>query len=265
MKTAAIFWQSQSGNSIACALKAAEVLKAECFEVKLYSMLSKEPAVIPQDCLFVFVYPVFNFKPATATKEFIGRLERESNARKAIAICTFAGMIANTRHIMRQLLKEKNIELAGHLKVKCSESYILLRKYMGFMKKQDGLPDEKSFNAIREFIKRKISDNFRKDFLLYNPLSFWHWLGALSPENSPGRPFSKRRWLKDKCTLCDYCRKLCPSGSITRVMDDLSADTETCVGCCGCFNICPVRAWQLDNYGEKYFLKNPHTAKLLKS
>ena len=264
MKSAKIFWQSQSGNSYASVLAAKDALEENGWSVRLHHMLSDPPAAINEN-LVIFSFPVHNFKPAALTREFIKGISPAEKMVKALALVNCTGLMANVPYCLRKLLKEKNVDLAAAKKVRGAETYILLRKYMGFSKRQDTLPDKMILDSVRDFIRRKLDDGMKHETMLFNPLSVWHWLGRISPDNAPGKAFYGRSWIKEKCTLCGNCYTFCPSRSIKRDSDVLSCNEETCVGCCGCFNICPVSAWQLKNYEEKYFLKNKKTPELIKA
>ncbi len=264
MKSAKIFWQSQSGNTYTCVLKAKEALEGAGCSVSLSHILSGAPDAGGAD-LLVFAFPVYNFKPATAMAEFIEKLPACSKETPALALITCTGLMANIPYLLRKKLKPKNILLAEAVKIPASETYILLRKYFKGTMELDSRLNDTELEGVKSQIAGILNSGLKKKAYIFNPFSLWHWLGRMSPEAAPGKPFKKRSWDEEKCTLCGDCYALCPSGSITRSGDKLSVNTSTCVGCCGCFNICPSSAWKMDNFGEEYFLKNRHAAELVRA
>ena len=264
MKSANIFWQSQSGNTYACVIKTKEALEAVGFSVSLRHILSSAPDALEAD-LLVFAFPVYNFKPATAMAGFIEKLPACSKETPALALITCTGLMANIPYILRKKLKLKNILLSEAVKIPASETYILLRKYFKGTMELDSRLNEAELEGVKKQIAGIMDGGLKKKAYIFNPFSLWHWLGKMSPEAAPGKPFQKRSWDEEKCTLCGDCYALCPSGSIKRSGDKLSVNTSTCVGCCGCFNICPSNAWKMEKFGEEFFLKNRHTAKLVEA
>ena len=233
-------------------------------ERALHSVLSSAPDAAKAD-LLVFAFPVYNFKPATAMAEFIDRLPVSTKEIPALALITCTGLMANIPYCLRKKLKPKNILLAEAVKIPASESYILLRKYFKGTMELDSRLNDAELEGVKQRIAGILSGGLKRKPYLFNPFSLWHWLGKMSPKAAPGKPFKKRSWDEEKCTLCGDCYTLCPSGSIKREGDKLTVNTATCVGCCGCFNICSAGAWKLDNFGEEYFLRNKHTAELVRA
>jgi len=263
MKTVSIFWQSHSGNNFACVKAATEEFEKAGVAVKTQSILSKESLPLEAE-LYVFIFPVFNFKPATAMRDFIMNLPETVRGRKVLVIVNCGGFWANVPAIMKKLLKEKGMFLCGALKTRGSESYIVLRKYIKALN-NGGMPDAKELEKVRVFIANACQTELKPENYFFNPLSLFHWMGRFAPDNAPGRTFRHRVWDKEKCTLCGYCYKLCPSGAITKEGADLKCDEKKCVGCCGCFNICPVNAWETPAFKKEYFYKGEYAKELIKT
>ena len=262
MKSATIFWQSQSGNTFACVKTAEEELERNGVKVKLHHILSKNPPDISSEVL-IFAFPIYNFKPATTMRDFIKNLPEGVKDKRALIIVNCSGLWTNTPAIMKKLLKTKGITLCGALKTKGSESYILLRKYVKLLN-NNGQPDTKQLQKVRNFVKKAFEKELKPKFFFFNPLSLFHWLGAISPDNAPGMAYPNRTIDMNKCTLCGFCYKLCPSGAITREDDSLKCDEKKCLGCCGCFNVCPVSAWETPTYKNENFYKGEWVKEFIK-
>ena len=61
-------------------------------------------------------------------------------------------------------------------------------------------------------------------------------------------------FLKEKCTDCNFCVALCPSGAITRD-GEIHYNDDLCLGCCGCMNVCPTNAWRCSKIDPENFYK----------
>ena len=93
---------------------------------------------------------------------------------------------------------------------------------------------------IERFVERIAAGiPFRRGF---NPVS--RFLGAV--QRVPFRKFQGRlqddiRVDPERCTLCGYCQRVCPSGNL--VSDGESLTTRNrCVLCMRCYNFCPESA-----------------------
>ena len=263
MRSATIFWQSQSGNTFACVKAALEELQKAGVEVKLHHILTKENLPLSSE-VYIFAFPVFNFKPTTTMRDFVNNLPEEVKGKKALLVVNCTGTWSGTPYVMKKLLKKKGIDLCGGVMARGSESYILLRKYVKVLNNA-GMPDQKELQKVRDFVAKANKSELKPKNYLFNPLSLFYWLGVISPDNAPGRAFKNRLWDKEKCTLCGYCYKLCPSGAITREQDELKCKEDACVGCCGCFNICPVSAWTTPVYKKENFYKGEYAKDLIKT
>jgi flavodoxin/Pyruvate/2-oxoacid:ferredoxin oxidoreductase delta subunit len=263
MKKVTIFWQSQSGNTYACVKAAAEEFVKNGVTVELHHILSKEAPKYDSE-VYIFAFPVYNFKPTTTMRDFINNMPEEVRGKKALIIVSCTGIWSGTPYTIRKLLKKKGVDFCGGVLAKGSESYILLRKYVGVLN-NNGLPDEKELQKVRKFAAKAAKQELKPKFYMFNPLSLFYWLGVVSPDNAPGMVFKNKLWAKEKCTLCGYCYKLCPSGALTRDSDVLKCDEAKCVGCCGCFNICPVSAWTTPVYKKENFYKGEYAGELIKT
>lgn len=262
MKSVTIFWQSQSGNTFACVKTAADELVRAGAKVYLHHILSKDPPKFDTE-VYIFAFPVYNFKPTTTMRDFINNLPEGVKGKKALIIVSCTGLWSGTPYTMKKLLKKKGIELCGALMTKGSESYILLRKYVKVLDNKD-MPDEKELNKVRAFVAKVNEGELKEQTYYFNPFSLFYWLGVISPDNAPGKAFSKREWDKETCTFCGYCYELCPSGAITREKEKLSCDEKKCLGCCGCFNICPFGSWTTPVYKARNFYKGQYARELVK-
>ncbi|OGF46551.1 MAG: hypothetical protein A2452_05280 [Candidatus Firestonebacteria bacterium RIFOXYC2_FULL_39_67] len=263
MKSVTIFWQSQSGNTFACVKAAAEELERAGTSVFLHHILAKEAPKFDTE-VYIFAFPVYNFKPATAMRDFINNLPPEAKGKKALLVVNCSGAWSGTPYVMKKILKKKGIELCGGVLARGSESYILLRKYIKVLN-NTGMPDQKELRKVRDFVSKAGKQELKPKFYMFNPLSLFYWLGVISPDNAPGKAFKNRLYDKEKCTLCGYCYSLCPSSAITRDADTLKCDENKCVGCCGCFNICPVNAWTTPVYKAENFYKGAYAKDLIKT
>jgi dissimilatory sulfite reductase (desulfoviridin) alpha/beta subunit len=51
-------------------------------------------------------------------------------------------------------------------------------------------------------------------------------------------------WLKDICTLCGVCVKVCREGAVTQSANEIILDESKCNNCGRCVKSCPIDAWK---------------------
>jgi ferredoxin/flavodoxin len=253
MKKITIYWYGQTGNSFFCAKVIESCAKRAGIEAELLPMNSSQMSCGTTD-LIVLVFPVFNFKMPITVRDFIAKKLTATQNTPVYAIITMGGSVANTPFLLKHSLKKKNLFLRDWLLVRCDDSYIPLRKYFPFFQTH-GRPDKTTATYLEKFWHEKILNGHSRLFAFFNPLSLFHWIGAISPDDAPKGFLGKRSWKKEACTYCDLCLTCCPTGAITEHQTDLICNETLCVGCCGCFNICPTNAWKLDRYGPEYYYK----------
>lgn len=261
MKTISVFWQSQTGNTYAIAGKSAEVFIKSGFDVKIHHIVSDEKPDFNSD-LFIFAFPIFNFKPATTMRDFIKNIPYQKEKKKALGIMTYTGMPANAAHVLKGYLSKQNIELIDCFGTRCDETYIPLKKWIKKMLKY-GKPDGKSFDEAEKFVKDTIASDFKRKKTGFNPFQLFHWMAVVSPDNATGKFLGNRLLNREKCTLCGNCYLLCPSGAIERKDKEIAYKKELCLGCCGCLNVCPTHAWSDSKFGTEFCFKGLYTNDLL--
>jgi len=260
-----IFWYSQTGNSFSCAERAGKILENNGYEVTFSYVLN--PAENSYDAdLFLFIFPTMQFYVPPPMKNFITNMTRQPAHKKALAITTCAGAPANAPYILKRMLSEKNIDLVNYLVIKSRNSWIFLTKLIPVLRKT-AKPDEKSFARVESFIQRNIINGIRKKQILFNPLSLFHWIGVFgesSSENELKKLYGDRSFIKEKCTDCNFCVALCPSGAITRD-EEIKYNDDLCIGCCGCMNVCPTNAWQCSKIPAENFYKGIKVKEMAKA
>ena len=253
MKKLAIYWYGQTGNSFFCAKVIEACAEKANIKTELLSMNSMQVNKDANDPI-VLVFPVFNFKMPITVRDFIEKKLTASQDTPVYAIITMGGSAANTPFLLKRSLKKKNLCLQDWLLVRCDDSYIPLRKYFPLFQTH-GRPDKTTATYIEKFWHEKILAKHSRLFAFFNPLSLFHWIGAISPDDAPKGLLGKRSWKEDNCTHCNLCLDCCPTKAITKHNLDLACNEKLCIGCCGCFNICPSNAWILNRYGSEYYYK----------
>ncbi len=250
-----IFWYSQTGNSFSCAERAGNLLEENGYEVTYSYVLNPTDNSYEAD-LFLFVFPAMQFFVPPPVKNFIKNIPLQRTEKKALAIITCAGAPANVPSILKGLLFEKNIALVNNLIIRSRNSWIFLTKLIPPIRKTKK-PDEKSFIRVESFIQKNMIKGIRKKLIIFNPFSLFHWIGVSgesASENELKKLYGDRTFIKEKCTDCNFCVALCPSGAITRE-EEINYNDDLCIGCCGCMNVCPTNAWQCSKIPPENFYK----------
>ena len=252
-KNITIFWYSQTGHSYTCARTAEVLLQQSGYNVRFCSIFNPPPDSFERN-LFLFVFPVFNFAIPLAMKKFFSGMPEKKKPADALLILTCAGMPANTAKLTERQLKQKNINLTAKFVIRARDSYIPFAKWFGVISSKNK-PNEKSYRQVENFIEKHLVRGLQRKAIWFNPLNLFHWIGVAAPDNGPKMLLGKRIFKEELCTKCGFCVALCPTGAITFEDKAIQYSDKTCIGCCGCMNICPENAWQSSRFEPAYYNK----------
>lgn len=244
IKTIAVLWYSQTGNTQKCGTVLAKHFGDKGFAVISGDLDSFDKTQLPNIDLLVMGTPVFYYDTPDYAKEFIQSLPALKGIPVA-AYVTFGGPEGNQHNAACTILEElvhKNGVPVGLNAFMGISSYPLTFESEAERTDQTPLPPNqatyKNVQAYGDFIlsqvKKAAPSEFKKTLTLrefstyFNPM-WWNKL-----------VISDHHIIKENCVQCMTCIEKCPSDSID--LDTFSVNTDTCVLCFGCINNCDYQA-----------------------
>ncbi|MBN1912962.1 MAG: EFR1 family ferrodoxin [Candidatus Omnitrophica bacterium] len=236
MKTV-LFYFSATGNS----LKVARDLADELGEVKVLPMT--KAMILPLDEKYEalgIVYPVYMFGLPLIVAEFLRKFIFEPRSY-IFSVATLGGLPGRAHTLAQGILKNRDLELSAGFSVLMPGNYTPLYGAIPQERQQKMFREEKQrVRDIAGFIKERkrgiIEEKpFLINFLLYKLL---YQAGSRRiPRADEGF------WVKDTCTKCGICEKICPVENI-KMVKGKPQWLHYCQHCMACLQWCPVEAIQ---------------------
>jgi ferredoxin len=250
VRTAAVLWYSQTGNTRKCGRAVAKSLNREGVYVTESEIRDFDPTYVTDFDLIVIGSPVFYYDIPYQLKEVLQSFP-DLNGVPVAAYVTFGGVEGNQHNAACSILEEltrKNGVPVGLRSFQSTSSFSI-----GFKdSKPDNnrLPDKKTFEKAYEYardIKSEVekgnSSNFKKTLTLKQSSI------CLGPMWWTKQFVNKHLIVENSCTGCGICIKKCPAKAIDP--DTFSVDSKACVLCLGCVNNCENGAVHMEYNSEK--------------
>jgi Fe-S-cluster-containing hydrogenase component 2 len=204
------------------------------------------PSEIGGHDLYCFATPIQSYAPMATAWRFLRELPQMDGA--PAFIFSSCGGIPGAAHalVARQLQKHGFVVIGNHYLI-CETSFPILRAAFRKFFEPLNLPSKRALLKLVDFAGEMAgkAERLRKGVYvelptyrlvpgLTLPLALHAVRGGLS------RTLGKRSVDMDACDLCGICAENCPVSAIT--LDDMPVFDKSCIGCWGCFNICPRAA-----------------------
>ncbi len=144
---------------------------------------------------------------------------------------------------MAGMLSKKNFVVLDGLEINAETNFPAARQFGDKAQGLIGKPDEDELQAVGPFagrlVKQLKSKNVKAkvfDFRM-NPL---HFIGMRAGPKELRRAMGIKLVDKNKCTQCATCALSCAARSIS--LRPYPVFSNRCLGCWGCYNICPNEA-----------------------
>lgn len=253
---ALLLFESCSGNTKFATLIAESTLKNRGWKVDTYRMKDINPYDLADYDIYGFGIPVHSWAPVKPCLDFVSVMQEKRN-KPCFVYSTAGGAPSRANAMMSRRLIKKGFAVLGDHWIFFPDSWPLA----GFTHIDilNNLPSKRGMKKFVSFVEEmasKASDfnsghrwklpSYRPYPSLTFPFSFWASIGGLK------YGLGKRIVLSDVCTQCRLCEKACPSKAIS-VKNVPEFNESLCIGCWGCFNICPETALRSSIAKEKHF------------
>jgi ferredoxin len=198
-----------------------------------------------------FVFPVYGLTVPPYVLDFVKQVKLQCNY--LFAVITYGFYDGGTIDQLMRVAKERKLNFSYVNKVKMVENYL-----PGFeMNKEiSKRPEEKVQKAIDDIcsdIKEK------KQWICHNSAfdRFMTWTHVKNYAYTCGIGMTDKYDIKNTCTSCGICSKVCPMNNIKLV--DLKPQFEKkCISCLACVQNCPENAIHMINEKSEVRYRNPH-------
>lgn len=255
VKSAAVLWYSQSGNTQIYGKALGQAFEREGVKTFISDLRDMDPHEAAQADLIVVGSPVFYYDAPEYALGFLKQLP-DLQGKPVAAFVTFGGPEGNQHNAACSILKSlvaKNGVPVGLETFLAAKTYPLsYDKYEKALKENRSVfyPDDATFSRISTFadqlltdVKNKRAAVFKKQLTL-REFSTW-----FNPVWWTKRSIDRHQIIEDKCEGCGACVEKCPADAIA--LDTHSVDTDACVLCFGCINTCRNQAVLMESGGER--------------
>ena len=236
-----VLFFSGTGNSEYCARFIADRLSDECLDLS-EKIKNKDFSLIESSKPFVVCAPTYAWRLPAAVTDFVEKTEFSGND-EFYFVMTCGGEIGNASKYNRALCEKTKKQYMGTAKVKMAENYLAM--FDVTTEEEEALlmkeADVTLGNTVNAIAKGLFIDEVKEGALS----------GILSgPVNVMFNKYylrDEKFIVKDSCTSCGLCKKLCPLGNI-EIKNGRPLWLGNCTHCMACICHCPAEAIE---YGKK--------------
>lgn len=255
VKSAAVLWYSQTGNTEKCGKVLVRTLQKEGIKVVYGDLRGSDPSIFSTLDLIVIGSPVFYYDTPAIVKNFINNIP-DINGIPVAAYVTFGGPEGNQHNagvsILEGLVKKRGVPVG-------LESFMSISSYSLSFKENDPiinteektvLPNQRTYQKVREYagfitsqVEKGQSSEFKRTLTLREFSTYFgpEWWTKLTLDN--------HHIIEQNCVSCGACVEKCPTNSID--LDHFSVNTNTCVLCFGCINNCRYQAVNMESDNQR--------------
>lgn len=266
MRVLALF-ESSTGNTafgVEIIGRTLNQLGHEC-QIKRYKQI--RPDNTGDFDLYCFATPINAFGPQAPVLAFLKKLPPVKN-KPAFIFSTCAGWPGQAHVLMAKELEKKGFYVLGDHFMACTDSFPFTRTLEKGIYDRIRFPLKSSMKKLIEFTEMTAAQaechlhgtaiEKPKYRLLPTPLLF---SGVFAAKGMLRMGVTGRAVDMGKCDLCGICAENCPASAIA--INDKPEFSSACIGCWGCFNICPRDAIASKLIGSKYYYKGMRDAEQL--
>ena len=234
-----IFYFSSTGNSLYIAKRIGASFSESVFFIPHYQ------GGFDQFQDIVIVSPVYSFGLPKHVYDFLITLPKTP---AVYVVLNYGGMMGGADYYTYQLAKTHEVNIRAVYAVKMPENFTLTfstpQLYNRMILKSAEKKTERLIDRIKNKQEHLPSKKKTNEAAYEKNKANWHLLAA---------DFS----VKDNCTKCKKCIRICPVENIA-IVEDKIRFSDKCVACLGCYHRCPQKAIVYKNKHKKDRYINPY-------
>ena len=234
-----IFYFSSTGNSLYIAKRIGASFSESVFFIPHYQ------GGFDQFQDIVIVSPVYSFGLPKHVYDFLISLPKTP---AVYVVLNYGGMMGGADYYTYQLAKTHEVNIRAVYAVKMPENFTLTfstpQLYNRMILKSAEKKTERLIDRIKNKQEHLPSKKKTNEAAYEKNKANWHLLAA---------DFS----VKDNCTKCKKCIRICPVENIA-IVEDKIRFSDKCVACLGCYHRCPQKAIVYKNKHKKDRYINPY-------
>lgn len=253
-KRALVLCYSQSGFSARYGKLIACLLKDQGLTADLADMRRFDSKRLPDYDLILIGSPVFYYDIPENVVDWLSSAPKLTGIPVA-AFVSFGGPEGNQHNALchaLHLLAEKEAVPVGMEAFRSIAAYPTPDWDSANQKAGEHLPDEATYNRVREFTRQILERVRQGQSLVYSSeLATRELVRMLPLVWLNKKAISKHTVDAAKCIGCRTCVKMCPVGAIHP--EKQFVDRDKCIACFGCLNNCPADAVVIEYRGKRLY------------
>ncbi|MDD4862257.1 MAG: EFR1 family ferrodoxin [Smithellaceae bacterium] len=253
-KRALVLCYSQSGFSARYGKLIACLLKDQGLTADLADMRRFDPKRLTDYDLILIGSPVFYYDIPENVVDWLSSAPKLTGIPVA-AFVSFGGPEGNQHNALchaLHLLAEKEAVPVGMEAFRSIAAYPTPDWDSANQKAGEHLPDEATYNRVREFTRQILESVRQGQSLAYSSeLATRELVRMLPLVWLNKKAISKHTVDAAKCIGCRTCVKMCPVGAIHP--EKQFVDRDKCIACFGCLNNCPADAVVIEYRGKRLY------------
>jgi ferredoxin/flavodoxin len=253
-KRALVLCYSQSGFSARYGKLIACLLKDQGLTADLADMRRFDSKRLPDYDLILIGSPVFYYDIPENVVDWLSSAPKLTGIPVA-AFVSFGGPEGNQHNALchaLHLLAEKEAVPVGMEAFRSIAAYPTPDWDSANQKAGEHLPDEATYNRVREFTRQILERVRQGQSLVYSSeLATRELVRMLPLVWLNKKAIGKHTVDAAKCIGCRTCVKMCPVGAIHP--EKQFVDRDKCIACFGCLNNCPADAVVIEYRGKRLY------------
>lgn len=240
-----ILYFSATGNSKYCAERLREATKEPLVCINQYMKQGKTDIDCNNDKRIGIISPIYDMGMSWAVEEFLrnAHFYNISEDCYIYAVFTCGKSCGYASETIKDILIKKDLKLSAAFAVCMPDTYIPMFPLAS--KEEQNKLLQQADSTLADVIAdvQNYTSVMRLTPKMPKPI-----IKLIRSINIPKQKKTDKFWVKDSCTGCGLCEKVCPKNIIRLQNNRPVWEKDDCACCLGCIHRCPAHAIQ---YGQK--------------